>query len=111
MKYIKKYESFENTQIKEYIIAKSKLNDEYDYFLIHVIGADEDFITYDKYAIIDKMKLTDNIKEQIEEHYEDWSKSDNKVELDNLIIFFQADKEEECYDTIKTILSAKKYNL
>lgn len=110
MKYIKTYESFENIQIKEYIIAKSKLNDEYNYFFIHVIAADENFINYDKYAILDNMELTDNIKEQLEEHYEDWSKSDNNVELDNLIIYFQADTEEECYDTIETI-SSKKYNL
>lgn len=112
MKYLRKFES-NDIQIKEYIIAKSKLNLDIDNFLIHVIGTKDNDVTYDGYVIIDNINPNNDIKEEVKKHYEDWSKNiqNNKINIDDLIISYQADTEEECYDIIQSILMSKKYNL
>ena len=121
MKYLKLYEEID--RLKEFIIVKSKLNDDIDYFILHVISFENNYVEYDTYVPVNVTnvqgrklsyweKFLDTKYDSFNFFYE---LANNKTSIDNLIIIFQSDSEEECYYKLKELVEllvvAQKYNI
>jgi len=103
MKHLKIYE--EQNTIKEWALVKSRLNNQIDYFLVHITDIDDEMIKYDKFKVL-------NLKDKNEKEDYNYINIDKwVVAMDNLIFIFESDNEIDCLNFFKTLVEIDKYNL